>query len=108
MRLVTTLTAFLLVASAGVLGRLPQGPPATPQAPQGPSPTFRSGVNVILVDVDVRDKSGQAVKGLKQSDFEILEDGRPQQVVTFAYEEITTTAVAIGAGTLLKHVRTRS
>jgi len=45
-------------------------------------------VNLVLVDVVVRDRSGAIVKGLTADDFELLEDGARQQILTFAYEEI--------------------
>lgn len=37
----------------------------------------------VLVDVVVRDKHGRPLKGLKPSDFQILEDGVPQNVTFF-------------------------
>ena len=55
---------------------------AAQQAP--PQPTFKTGVNVVEVDVVVVDKKGQPVRGLKQGDFEILEDGKPVEVATFS------------------------
>src|SRR5262249_40275789 len=51
-------------------------------------PVFRSTLNVVLVDVVVRDKSGAVVRGLTPDDFELLEDGVRQKIVTLAYEEI--------------------
>jgi VWFA-related protein len=62
---------------------------------QQPPPVFRGGVNLILVDVVVRDRSGAVVKGLAASDFELLEDGVRQQIVTFAFEEISPTAAPV-------------
>ena len=53
------------------------------------APVFRSGVNLVLVDVVVRDKSGAVVKGLTADDFDLFEDGVRQQIRTFAFEEIT-------------------
>ena len=50
---------------------------------------FRSRLNVISVDVIVRDKSGAVVRGLTAADFEVREDGRPQEVASFSFEEIT-------------------
>lgn len=55
---------------------------------------FRSGRDVISVDVVVRDKSGAVVRGLTAADFEIREDGRPQDVASFSFEEITTRPLA--------------
>ena len=65
------------------------------------APVFRSTVNLVLVDVVVRDRKGAAVSGLKSNDFQVLEDGRPQQVRTFAFEEISRTARPIARATAL-------
>src|SRR4051812_32389447 len=48
--------------------------PATSATPQAP-PTFRGGISYVRVDAIVTDKKGQPVYDLKQSDFEVLEDG---------------------------------
>src|SRR5580765_1302991 len=88
-----------LVLTSGVRGQ--QTPPAQPAPAQRPTSTFRGAVNLILVDVDVRDKNGQPIKGLKQSDFEIIEDGKSQDILTFAYEEIAATATAVQSATML-------
>ena len=61
-------------------------PPATPTAPQGDAaqqPTFRAGINFVLVDVIVHDKKGEPVTDLTAADFEVLEDGRPQVIEQF-------------------------
>ena len=60
--------------------------------PHAQQPVFRSGVNLVLVDVVVRDRSGVTVKGLTKDDFELVEDGARQQILTFAYEEIGSNA----------------
>jgi len=70
-------------------------------APQAPPPVFRSGVNLVLVDVVVRDRSGAVVRDLKADDFELLEDGARQQILTFAYEEITSSAAPVAGGDTL-------
>ena len=51
-------------------------------------PRFRSGANLVSVDVIVRDRAGQIVKGLTAADFELREDGRPQDISTFTFQEI--------------------
>jgi VWFA-related protein len=53
-----------------------------------PAVVFRSGASVVSVDVVVRDASGNLVRGLRPEDFTILEDGRPQRIQTFSFEEI--------------------
>ncbi|MDR1990020.1 MAG: VWA domain-containing protein, partial [Acidobacteriaceae bacterium] len=50
---------------------------------------------LILVDVVVRDRSGAIVRGLTRDDFELIEDGAPQQIESFAVEDITSTATPI-------------
>jgi len=63
-------------------------------AQQAPAPAFRSNVSVVVVDVVVRDRSGAIVRGLTAGDFELREDNRPQQIRSFDFEEVTTTAPA--------------
>jgi VWFA-related protein len=57
------------------------GQPVTGQNPplQTP-PTFRAGTTSIEVDVSVRDKDRRFVPDLKLEDFEVFEDGAPQEV----------------------------
>src|SRR5687767_12098376 len=52
------------------------------QQPDNP-PTFKSGVNLVEVDVIVTDRQGRPVRGLRQQDFEVLEDGKSVPIVTF-------------------------
>jgi VWFA-related protein len=63
------------------LGSAPQDRPAT---------TFRSTTNLVRVDVVVRDRAGDVVRGLTRDDFVVSEDGRVQQITSFDFEEITT------------------
>jgi VWFA-related protein len=100
MRVPIALAVLLLAATPAAIGQ--QAPPL----PQQPQVKFRSGIKEILVDVDVRDRSGQPLKGLTQADFEILEDGKVQKVITFAYEEISVKAAAIEATSMLSNVAT--
>src|SRR4051812_25948272 len=51
--------------------------------PQRP-PVIRSGINFVSVDVIVTDKkTGDVVLDMKQEDFEVREDKKPQKVDTF-------------------------
>jgi VWFA-related protein len=76
----------------------PQKPPAAPAqggqsqqgAPQQPQrPTFRTGINFVRVDVIVTDKAGKPVTDLKQTDFEVSEDGKPQTIETFKLVQVS-------------------
>jgi VWFA-related protein len=62
-------------------------------APEKPAVAFHTGANLVLVDVVVRDK-GSAVPDLKASDFQVLEDGKPQPITTFE-EHRSTDAVEV-------------
>jgi sulfur transfer protein SufE len=49
---------------------------------------FKTGRDAVSVDVIVRDRDGNIVRGLTAADFEIREDGRPQDILSFSFEEI--------------------
>jgi VWFA-related protein len=66
---------------------------AAQQAP----PVFRSATAVVSVDVIVRDNQGNIVTGLTAADFTVLEDGKPQRIDTFTFEQIADTAPDSGA-----------
>ncbi len=81
----TSRTAVALLAVAlcnGVLAA--QQPTAQPQAQEPPPVTFRVEVNYVEVDAYVTDANGGVVTGLTADDFELLEDGKPQKISTFA------------------------
>ena len=46
-------------------------------------PTFRTGTHLVAVDIVATNGKGDPVTGLKQQDFEVLEDGKPQSITTF-------------------------
>jgi VWFA-related protein len=54
------------------------------QAQDQRKPDFTSRVELVTTDVVVRDNSGQFIADLKKDDFEVLEDGVPQKVVSFS------------------------
>jgi VWFA-related protein len=62
--------ALLVAALAGV-------------SAQEQKPTFSVGVTLVTTDVIVRDEKGQFVADLKKEDFKVLEDGQPQDLVSF-------------------------
>jgi VWFA-related protein len=58
------------------------------QTPVQPPTVFRSGTELVTVNVVVRDKNGAVVRGLTQRDFTIAEDGKPQTITSFDFEEL--------------------
>src|SRR5262245_29754400 len=67
-----------------------QQPPANqPPAGQTPpdqtqQPVFRGGINFVRVDVIVTDnKTGSPIDNLKETDFEVTEDNKPQSIESF-------------------------
>jgi VWFA-related protein len=92
MRPVSTQWADRLLALLLVLALLCPALPA-----QDADYTFRAKSELVLVNVTVRDKNGNFVSDLKPSDFTLLEDGKPQKVVSFDIENtdvVPTTDVA--------------
>jgi VWFA-related protein len=66
------------------------------RAQEAASPTYVLKVdsNIVLTNVIVRDKkTGAVVKGLKASDFTILENGKPQKISSFDYQSVDQAAL---------------
>lgn len=72
--------ACLLLTAAGFLPA-PSGR-AEQQPPQTEPPVFRSGVQVIEVDVRVFDRDGRFITDLSREDFEVRENDVAQQLQT--------------------------
>jgi VWFA-related protein len=57
--------------------------PAGSAAQEAPVMTFRSAVELVTVNVSVRDSRGRVVRDLKQKDFEILDSGLGTPITDF-------------------------
>ena len=73
-----------LVVTFAIVGADLQIGPYAEQAAQDQPPTFRGSVDAVQLSVIVTDKDGNPVSGLTEDDFEILEDGKPRAITTFA------------------------
>ena len=72
------LLSVILIVSSSPLS-LGQTPGSQPQD------LVRVRSNEVKLDVVVKDKKGHPVKDLTQGDFEIYEDGVPQQIQSFRF-----------------------
>ena len=92
-------------------GLAPDAQASSGQSSGASQPGFVLKMNgeLVLTNVVARDaKTGEVVRGLKQSDFSISENGKQQQISTFDFEsvematplnEATVTGLAAGNGT---------
>jgi len=84
--------ALVLALTCGLAVRAQQGgsqPAAGGQQPADQTElTFRAGINFVTVDAYVADSKGQPATDLKQTDFEIFEDNKPQKIEQFRFIKV--------------------
>ena len=100
-----SVAALLLSARVGTQAPAPQPPaPAAPAAPtdappQEPAPgaaqgadqpLFRSGVEVVSLNVTVTERDGKFVAGLPRESFSVFEDGVKQDIIFFSGTQLPT------------------
>jgi VWFA-related protein len=69
--------------------------PAQQQKPPQPGAfRFKVETEIVLVNAVARDKQGKPITDLKAEDFTLLEDGKPQHIVSFDYENLDTAPLA--------------
>jgi VWFA-related protein len=79
---------------AAVLVGILAGTPGFAQEQPAGTFTLKVQSEIVLTNVVVRDKkTGEVVKGLKASDFTILENGKPQTIASFDYQNVNEAAV---------------
>jgi VWFA-related protein len=82
--------------AAMTIGAMAGTPAFAQQQQESPAGTFTLKVqsDIVLTNVVVRDKkTGEVLKGLKAGDFTILENGKPQKIATFDYQNVNEAAV---------------
>jgi VWFA-related protein len=86
----------ILLAAGLCLGSLAGQPRQQPGGQQGgnQSPVLRSSSSLVRIDVEVTDRSGKPVKGLRPDQFTVTDDGHSQQVSIFSYEDIESVETA--------------
>jgi VWFA-related protein len=69
-----------------------------PQKPSPESPatqTFKVAVDLVSVNVSVTDKKGNLIKDLTQNDFQVFEEGVPQQISVFKVEATPGVVISV-------------
>jgi VWFA-related protein len=87
-----TFLAWVLVLSAQ------QPAPPKPQQPAPATPKtfkFEASTQLVVEDLIMKDKSGNAITGLKPSDFIVTEDGKPQKVEFVEFQSLEEAAAPI-------------
>jgi len=89
-RLMAVICMAALLTPAGLAQnpQQPAPPPAPPQVSANQKGTIRTAVNLVEVDIEVTDREGKPLKGLRQDQFSISEDGKDQKVSTFDYYDV--------------------
>src|SRR5580704_15743625 len=77
----------------------PPAPPAQKSVQSQVQPstgvvTFSANAQLVLEQVNVKDKDGKAIEGLKKEDFTVTEDNKPQTIKFFDYENLEDVAAA--------------
>jgi len=87
--------------------------PAVVPAPAAPRPAqnsrqrqspLRSTSDLVRIDVEVTDRSGKPLKGLKPEQFSVSDNGKSQKISIFTYEDIEAVEVAGAANANAKPI----
>jgi VWFA-related protein len=89
----TLLACTLAAAAVTALAAGPQDAPQSPSATQ--QPTFRTGTKLVPLYVTVTDETRRLVPDLEKGDFQVLDNGKPQELVVFQNEPQPVTVVVM-------------
>jgi Ca-activated chloride channel homolog len=78
-----------------------QKPAATAQTDDQPGTTIRVNVKLVNVFTTVTDSGGSPVSALKQEDFQVFEDGKPQKIAVFHRESDLPLSIVVAIDTSL-------
>ena len=88
----STTQYLVMLVSLIVLPSMLQHPENAPtQSRQGDPFTISVSVDMVVVNATVRDHKGVPVSNLIKEDFQVYEDGIPQQIARFSHEDIPVT-----------------
>ena len=109
---VLALTCLLAFACLQAQSSVPRPPSSVPRPPAAqnqqstspddqPTTTFKVNVKLVNVFASVTDAGGTPVSALKQDDFQIFEDGIPQQIAVFHRESELPLSIIVAIDTSL-------
>ena len=58
-------------------------------------PLFTTDTNIVTVDVSVVDNNGNFIPGIPQGNFQVTEDGTPQQILSFGHSQAPMTVALV-------------
>jgi VWFA-related protein len=74
---------------------MPASPPQSTQSSSKPGQSpLRVSSDLVRIDVEVTDKSGKPIKGLRADQFTVTDDGKPQAISSFSYADIESIETA--------------
>src|ERR1700722_5705559 len=79
-----------LLFLSGILALAPVALAQSSSSATPTPPTFKAGTTNVLVDVVVTGHHDNPVEGLSQDHLPVLENGHPQQIVSFSSHPSTT------------------
>jgi VWFA-related protein len=88
------IASIAIATATAVAATLAQQPELTPQ--------FRTGVDVLQLDVSVLDGDRKPITGLTQTDFSVEVDGKPAQIIAFT--SVTIPSVALPPAAWMREV----
>ncbi|HTB16878.1 MAG TPA: hypothetical protein VK708_02130, partial [Bryobacteraceae bacterium] len=79
--------------------------PASIEQPEEATPTFKTGVSDVRVDVQVTE-GDKLIKDLAKTDFAVTDEGQPQSIVSFAHgdEPVTLILLLDVSGSMQKYI----
>ena len=80
------------LGEGGTNVRIPPPPPSVPTS----AGVLQSTSENVRIDIQVTDKSGKTIKGLKPEQFTITDDGKAQKITNFSFEDIEAVQTAGG------------
>jgi hypothetical protein len=74
----------LVLACSGTFAQTAAAPEPRQEGQNLTDYSIHIDVNLVQIDAVVTDFKGQSVTDLKSSDFEVLQDGKPQSITNFS------------------------